>query len=82
MVSLAKTSSFCCISPCTFCFAVGAQDVDQAGAADGRGDDLGGERDVVEQAGQLARGLGVAVLLLDDESLDGRDGRLHEAPGR
>ena len=38
-----------------------AEDVDQPGAADRRRDDLGGQRDVVEQVGQLARRLGVAV---------------------
>ena len=58
-----------------------AQDVDQAGPPDGRGDDLGRQGDVVEQIGQLPRGLGVAVLLVEDEALDGRDRRLHEAPG-
>ena len=57
-----------------------AQDVDQAGAPDRRRDDLGGERDVVEQVGELARRLGIAVLLVEDEALDGGDGRLHEAP--
>ena len=61
--------------------AGGAKDVDQAGAADCGGDDLGRERDVVEQIGQLPRRLGVAVLLIENEALDGGDGRLHEPPG-
>ena len=81
MVSLARTSSFCCSSPCTFSVALRAQDVDQAGAPDRGRDDLGRERDVVQQIGQLPRGLGVAVFLVEDEPLDGRDRRLHEAPG-
>ena len=81
IVSLARTSSFCCSSPCTFSAPVLAQDVDQARPPDRRGDDLGREGDVVEQIGQLPRGLGVAVFLVEDEPLDGGDRRLHEAPG-
>ena len=58
----------------------GSQDVDQAGSPDRGGDDLGGEGDVVEQVGELARGLRVAVLLVHDESLDGGHRCLHAAP--
>ena len=50
-----------------------AEDVDQAGAPDAGRDDLGGERDVVEQVGELPGGLGVLVLLVEDEPLDGGD---------
>ena len=61
--------------------ALRAQDVDQAGAADRGRDDLGGERDVVQQIRQLARRLGVSIFLVENEPLDGRDRRLHETPG-
>ena len=57
------------------------QDVDQPGSPDRRGDDLGRQRDVVQQIGQLPGGLGVLVFLIENEPLDGRDRRLHEAPG-
>ena len=82
MVSLASTSSFCWISPCTFLTPSVPEDVDQSRATDGRGDDLGGERDVVEQIRELTRRFGEAILLIENEALDGRDGRLHESPGR
>ena len=61
--------------------AGGAEDVDQARPPDRRGDDLRRKGDVVEQVRQLAGGLGIAVFLIEDEPLDGRNGRLHEAPG-
>ena len=74
MISLAKTSSFCWTSPCTFSLSVGAEDVGEAGAAHLVGDHLRGEREVVQDARQLARRFGVESLLLDDEALD-RDDR-------
>ena len=80
MVSLAMTSSFCCSSPCTLRLLGAAEDVHQAGAPDRRGDDLRRERDVVQQIGQLARRLRIAVLLVEDEPLDGGHGSLHAAP--
>ena len=58
-----------------------AEDVDKTRPPNGRGDDLGRERDVVEEIGQLPRRLGVAVFLIENEPLDGGDRRLHEAPG-
>ena len=39
----------------------GAEDVGQAGAAHLVGDHLGGEREVVQDAGELTRRLGIAV---------------------
>src|SRR3990170_2316117 len=51
-----------------------AEDVGKARASNLVGDHLGGEREVVKQAGQLTRRLGVEFFLLDDESLD-RDDR-------
>ena len=56
-----------------------AQDVHQPRPANGRRDQLGGEGDVVEQAGELARGIGEVPLLVQDESLDGGDRCPHEA---
>ena len=53
----------------------GAEDVDQTGPADLVGDHLRGERDVVEDAGQLAGGLRVQPLLLDDVPVDRDDRR-------
>ena len=52
-----------------------AEDVGQAGAAHLVRDHLGGERHVVEDAGQLTRGLRVHAFLLDDEALDRDDRR-------
>ena len=74
IVSLAKTSSFCCSSPCTLLAPGAAQDVDQPGPADRRSHDLGRQRDVVQQAGHLPGGIRVALLLLEDEFLDGDGG--------
>ena len=51
----------------------GAEDVGQTGAADLVGDHLRGQRQVVEDAGELTRRLRVKLLLLDDEPLDGDD---------
>jgi len=48
-----------------------AEDVDEPGPPDGGGDDLGRERDVVQEVGELARGFRVLALLLEDEPFDG-----------
>src|SRR5205814_2378161 len=48
----------------------GTQDVGQAGTAHLVGDHLGGKRQVVKHAGELTRGFGMELLLLDDEALD------------
>ena len=52
-----------------------AEDVGETGHADLAGDHLRGERDVVQDAGELAGGLRMLALLLDDEPLDGDDRR-------
>src|ERR1051325_12033111 len=49
-------------------------DVRQAGAPDLRGDHFRREREIVQNARELTRGVWVKALLLDDESLD-RDDR-------
>ena len=54
---------------------VGAEDVGEAGAAHLVRDHLGGERHIVEDAGQLTRRLRVQPLLLDDVAIDRDDGR-------
>ncbi len=59
---------------------VGAEDVHEPRATDGGRDDLGRQRDVVQQIRELTRRLGEAVLLIENEALDGRDGRLHTVP--
>jgi hypothetical protein len=53
--------------------ASGAKNVDQAGPADCRGDNLGCESNVIEQVGKFPRGFGVAVLLVENKTFDGRD---------
>ena len=55
--------------------AGGAEDVGQPGAADLVRDHLRRHREIVQDAGQLAGGLRMAALLLDDEALDRDDGR-------
>jgi hypothetical protein len=55
------------------------QNIDQAGPADGGRDDLGGQRNVVEQVGQLARRFGIAVFLIQDEAFNRGDGCLQTA---
>jgi hypothetical protein len=52
-----------------------AEDVDQSRHCALVGDHLAGQRHVVQDARQLARGVRESSLLLDDESLDGDDGR-------
>src|SRR2546430_8677907 len=52
-----------------------AEDVGETGHADLAGDHLRGEPDVVQDAGELAGGLRMLALLLDDEPLDGDDRR-------
>jgi hypothetical protein len=53
--------------------AHGAEDVDQAGPPGGGGDDLGSQRNVIEQVGEFPGRLRVLLLLVDDEPFDGRD---------
>ena len=74
MISFASTSSFCCTSPCTFSVSVDAEDVGETGAAHLVGDHLRGEREIVQDAGELTRRFRMVALLLDDEALD-RDDR-------
>jgi len=57
-----------------------AEDVDEARLADFAMDQLRGERDVVQDAGQLAGRAGVLPLLLEDEPAQGHDVSLHGAP--
>ena len=47
-----------------------SQNIDQAGPPDRGRDNLGRERDVVEEIGQLPGRFRVAILLIQDEPLD------------
>jgi hypothetical protein len=48
-----------------------AQNVHQPCPANGGRDDLRCQGDVIQEVGELAGGLGVAVLLVEDEPFDG-----------
>ena len=74
MISFARTSSFCWVSSLNVLQVGRAEDVGQPRAADFVGDHLRGEREIIEQPGELTRGLGMKLLLLDDEPLDCYDG--------
>ena len=75
MISFASTSSFCCDFALHVLVVGGAEDVGEAGAAHLVGDHLRGEREIVEDARELARRFRVIALLLDDEALDRDDRR-------
>ena len=75
MMSLARTSSFCWVSPWTLMLLGRAEDVGQSRAANLVGDHFRPQAQVVEDARELTRRLrGVTLFLLDDEPLD-RDDR-------
>jgi hypothetical protein len=50
-----------------------AEDIDETCTPHFVGDQLGGEGDIVEDAGQLSGGLGKEAFLFDDEPVDGDD---------
>ncbi len=50
-----------------------SQDLGEAGAGCIAGDDLAGQRQVVEETGQCPLGFGVAALLFQDVAFNGRD---------
>ena len=58
------------------------EDVDEPGHVDLARDDLGGERDVVEERGEAARGARVQALLVDDVPVDRDDFAAHGGEGR